>query len=193
MTVRNFPAVAGFVATLMMTGLLTGVFSPLPAKASQFASHRATYDLDLRQSENGSNIKGINGRTVFSIERHCDGWQSVEDYAITFSFEEAASNFISHYETWESLSGNAFSFNVVENSNINGPAEYNGFANLSEGSGEAYFLDGDETATPLPDGTKFPVKHLREMLSMAQEGKPFMADRFFSVVKEGIPCSMFPL
>ena len=112
----------------------------MPAHASQLASHRATYDVELRQSSSSSSIKGIDGRTVFSLKRFCDGWQSVEEYAIVFSFEQATSNFISHYETWESLSGNAFSFSVMENSTSTGPAEYNGFANLENGSGEAFFL-----------------------------------------------------
>ena len=151
----------------------------LPVHASQLSSHRATYDVELRQSSSSSMIKGIDGRTVFSIKRFCDGWQSVEDYAIVFSFEQATSNFISHYETWESLSGNAFSFSVMENSTATGPAEYNGFANLENGSGEAFFLDDDDTASPLPEGTQFPVSHLRMLLTKAAAGELIHSGNIF--------------
>lgn len=149
------------------------------AHASQFASHRATYQVELRQSSNSSSIKAIDGRTVFSLKRYCDGWQSVEDYAITFSFDQATSNLISHYETWESLSGNAFSFSVRENSTSRGPAEYNGFANLNDGTGEAWFLDGDDTATVLPEGTQFPIHHLHTILEGAQKGEAIKSGTIF--------------
>ncbi|MGC6485216.1 MAG: EipB family protein [Candidatus Puniceispirillales bacterium] len=149
------------------------------AEAGQFASHRATYDLELRQASSGSTIQAIEGRTVFSLKRFCDGWQSVEDYAITFSFDQATSNFISHYETWESLTGNAFSFSVLENSTSAGPAEHNGFANLSDGQGEAWFLDGDDTASPLPEGTQFPVNHLKTVLDGAARGEMITSGTLF--------------
>lgn len=167
------PVVISFFASVAV------LLSATTGWASQLASHRATYDLELRKTTSGSDINAIEGRTIYSIERLCDGWQSVEDYAITFSFDEIASNFISHYETWESLSGNAFSFSVVENSTVNGPAEYNGFANLLEGEGEAYFLDGEDAARPLPAGTQFPVNHLRQLLTMADAGEMFHSGPMF--------------
>jgi hypothetical protein len=154
----------GIIVGLVLAGLT-------PAFGLQFVSHRATYDVELRQSSNASLIEAIKGRTVFSLKRHCDGWQAIEDYAITFSFGQGTSNLVSHYETWESFSGNAFSFSIQENSTFDGPAKYDGYANLDDGKGQVWFFDGDEDAATLPEGTKFPVNHLRAVLSGAAEGK----------------------
>ena len=174
----NFRLV-GFVLVVLM--LMSG-----SVLASQFASHRATYDLELRQSGNGSALKSIDGRSVFSLERHCDGWQLVEDNAIRFSFEDGSLSFISHHESWESFSSKAFSFSAVKNSDARGPSAYSGFANLADGGGgrgefggEAHFLADARTAARLPDGTQFPMHHLRRMLAVAEQGQNFHGGLIF--------------
>jgi len=143
------------------------------AKAGGFLSHFAVYDLDLKSADSSSNVKTIDGRTSYRLERTCDGWAAVEDYAISFGIGEGGqiSNFISHYETWESFAGTAFSFSVVENSTITGENIYEGFANISDDMAEAFFLNDEEMNRELPADTVFPVRHMQELLALANKGK----------------------
>lgn len=156
------------------------IFCAMPALAgAEMASHRAIYDIDIRKSTSASTVKSITGRTAFLIQRHCDGWQSVEDYAIAFGFEQGQSSFISHYETWESANGKAFSFSVHENSTNNGFSQFTGFANLNNGRTEAYFIDEQDVTMELPEDTIFPISHMQQMLEQAQSGRKFQQSTIF--------------
>ncbi|XDZ64684.1 DUF1849 family protein [Alphaproteobacteria bacterium LSUCC0684] len=164
----------GYRQIIYVMGLLTSfIITGGNAMAGGFSPHFAVYDLDLKSSTSSSNVKTIDGRTSYRLERSCDGWTAVEDYAISFGIGDSGriSNFISHYETWESYSGTAFSFNVVENSTITGENSYEGFANISDGMAEAFFLDSEEGSQELPENTVFPVKHMQDLLSLARKGK----------------------
>jgi hypothetical protein len=164
----------GIRQIIFVMGIVTPfVISTGQAVAGGFLSHFAVYDLDLKSTSSSSNVKAIDGRTSYRLERSCDGWTAVEDYAISFGVGESGqiSNFISHYETWESFAGTAFSFSVVENSSVTGENIYEGFANINDGMAEAVFLNGEEMNKELPANTVFPVKHMQELLALANKGK----------------------
>jgi len=163
-----------FHQLLYLSGILASfVLAGGSAAAGGFSSHFAVYDLDLKSSTSSSNVKTIDGRTSYRLQRSCDGWSAVEDYAIAFGVgdEGRVSNFISHYETWESHAGTAFSFNVVEHSTVNGENSYEGFANIDDGMGEAVFLESVEMSQELPENTVFPIQHMQDLLALARKGK----------------------
>ena len=170
-------------AVRLFSGALALVLVSAPAGAVvELASHRAMYDLAMQESTSASPVKSLVGRTAYMMQRHCDGWQSVEDYAVSFGLENGRSDFVSHYEIWEATDGEAFSFSIHENSTQSGEIRHNGFAHLDEGVAEAYFVEGQgggDSTMVLPDDTVFPVTHTLQLLEKAREGGKFLQSTLF--------------
>ena len=158
--------------------MLALLASPATA-AVELASHRAVYDVGLLKLSSASPVVSVAGRSAYSIQRHCDGWQTVEDFAVSFGLENGQSDFVSRYETWESASGNAFSFTVHEDSSDEGESRHNGFAQLGGGASVAHFVNGADSTMPLPEGTVFPVTHMRQLLGLAGGGGRFLQSVLF--------------
>ena len=171
------------LAMALMTALLPGA----AWAAVELASHRAVYEVDIQKSTSASPVKSVAGRTAYTMQRHCDGWQSVEDYAVTFGLEEGHSDYISHYEIWESESGDAFSFSMHENSTLNGELRFNGFAHRNDGIAEAFFVFGEDSdsAITLPEDTVFPVAHTHRLIEKARNGEKFFQSTLFLGGDEG--------
>ncbi|CAI8414230.1 MAG: Uncharacterised protein [SAR116 cluster bacterium MED-G04] len=157
---------------LFSLSLMIGLAFPAFAKHDT-VSHRAIYDLKINKSLSSAAVKSIIGRTVFTMQRHCDGWQTIEDYAIAFGLEQGQTSFISHYETWEAMNGSAFSFTVHENDSANDFNHFSGFAHSNDGVTEAYFINGEDKTVTLPEGTVFPMRHMQSLLQSARDGEKF--------------------
>lgn len=164
----------------LMLGVMFSLGIATPTLAEDLVSYQAVYEIKLQSASAAADVKTINGQTHFILENVCDGWRSVEDYALSFGFgDDGVSNFISHYETWEANDASAFSFSVLENSNIEGEQKYDGFANASNGVAEAFHtLDGG-VSTELPSGTMFPTEHMKLLLKKAKEGKRLHQSHIF--------------
>ena len=166
---------------MMMKPASTAIFSTLLTLASvsvaqatvSLSSHQAIYELDLKSANAASEVQSVDGKTHYILQKTCDGWETSENYAISFGFNEGNNaNFISRYKTWESEDGASFTFDIVENSNALGEKAFEGFANQNGDSTEAFHSDGDGAMRYLPDDTVFPVQHLLTLLNAAQEGTP---------------------
>ena len=141
------------------------------ASAKGLSSHQALYEINLWSSSSASSVESVVGRTSVSLKRACDGWHSAENYAINFGFNQGqTSEFLSHYESWESIDGSNFSFSVEERSTSNGQKTYDGFANVFAGFGEANYFGSEEGKKKLPSDTLFPVEHLKRVLEAASRG-----------------------
>ena len=164
----------------LMLGAVISLAALASAAADDLVSYQAVYEIKLQSASAAADVKTINGQTHFILEDVCDGWRSVEDYALSFGFgDDGVSNFISHYETWEANDASAFSFSVLENSNIEGEQKYDGFANASNGVAESFHtLDGGVT-TELPSSTMFPTAHMKLLLKKAKEGKRLHQSHIF--------------
>lgn len=164
---------------LLSAALLPVLVAAPAAAVVELSSHRAVYDVATGKTASDSPVKSVVGRTSFMMQRYCDGWKAVEDYAISFSLDGGQSNYISHFESWESINGRAFSFTVHENSSLSGQAQYNGFAHHSNGSSEAYFVNGEDSTMELPDDTVFPITHMARLLERARNGSKFTQSNLF--------------
>lgn len=170
---------AGAARRLVPGALALALLAAPAGAAVKITSHRAVYDVGIQTSSSGSPVQSVAGLTAFTMQRHCDGWQAVEDYALSFGMENGESNLISHYESWESMNGMAFSFSVHENTSTSGEARFHGFAHRSDNEGEAYFINGEDSTMALPDDTVFPVTHMRQLLEKAREGGKFLQSTLF--------------
>lgn len=152
------------------------------ATTSKIVGHRAFYELELGDRDQSAFITNVNGRSVFSIERECDGWRSVEDYMIQFFGEDGeADNLLSHFESWESDAGNMYSFDILEESTMDGRREFGGFVELGgDYSGNAFFSMEPDVPLTLPSETLLPVRHVHQLLETAETGQKITGATLFT-------------
>jgi len=153
-----------------------------PAVASGIVAHQAFYEMRLGDREQNSSIVDVLGKSAFMVERDCDGWVSMEDYMIEFMSENGvAERIMSHFESWESVTGDKYSFGVTEDSTFLGRKDYNGFADLNASkAGRAVFAHDSVTELALPEDTFFPVRHMEYVLAAADSGETMMAATLFT-------------
>ena len=161
------------------------IFAPLPdasASSPGIVAHKAFYEMEMGEKLQNSSIVSVNGRSVFAMERECTGWRSIEDYMIQFVAENGgADRVLSHFESWESDSGDKYSFDIMEESSFEGRKDFGGFVQLeSDNSGEAFFTMAPDTAIDLPTDTLFPVQHVQRVLSLAEAGEKMVAATVFT-------------
>jgi len=163
--------------------LVLGCVYSLPAGALELASHEATYEMGLLTAGRETQMTGIAGKTSFTLKKDCDGWISSEDYLLEFAYESGESAILaSHFESWEQLSGQLYSFEIHEGSTYREEKQFYGHASLPPITEEpaAYFSMQPDVALPLPEAVYFPVAHTMEVLEKAAKGeKLFSATIFF--------------
>ena len=179
-----------FISERRLAVLVAGVLGAIAifstsmaeAAASKIVGHRAFYELKLGDRAQGAIITNVNGRSVFSVERECDGWRSVEDYMIQFFGEDgAANNLLSHFESWESNNGDMYSFDILEESTMDGRREFGGFVELGgDYSGKAFFSMEPDAPLALPSETMLPIRHVHQLLENAESGRKILRANLFT-------------
>ena len=150
------------------------------AIASPLVGHQAQYDLQLSSAEASTEIAAINGKSAYRISDSCDGWDSVEDYLMTFTYDTGDELvLVSHFESWEQHDGSLYSFDISENSNFDEEQIFSGYAQ-SGLSALAQYAQSPEDQKPLPDDVIFPIHHTEEILRRAKNGETtYFAHVFF--------------
>jgi hypothetical protein len=177
----NFSRLAAIVAGT--AGFIAILITSLPASASsKIVGHRAFYELKLGDRDQNSFVTSVNGRSAFSIERDCGGWRSVEDYMIQFLGDDGQSdNLLSHFESWESDSGNMYSFDILEESTMDGRREFGGFVELDgDFTGRAFFSMEPDVPLVLPNETLLPIRHVHKLLESAEAGQKILGATLFT-------------
>ena len=182
-TSRYTGAVRTASVSLAVLALVAAPFSAASAKvASNIVAHKAFYEMEMGDRLQNSHIVNINGRSAFAIERDCSGWRSIEDYMIQFVAENGGSDSVlSHFESWESDSGDKYSFDIMEESSFEGRKDFGGFVQLGEDAiSSAFFTMAPDTAIRLPSDTMFPMRHVQNILSNAEAGEKIMGATVFT-------------
>ena len=151
------------------------------ALGATVAPHRAFYEMQIGNADQNSNVQAVTGRSAFTLGRDCNGWQSNEDYVIEFRGKEGDTNrIVSRFESWESDAGDMYSFEISEQSTFQTTKDFNGYANVTSDTGNAYFSMADETPMKLPADTYFPMRHLKAIIDGAEQGKTILAASVFT-------------
>ena len=119
------------VRKAVFRGLLFSFVSlaSMPAIALDVLPHRVTYQLSLLESDKNSGISNIKGKTVFTLQRECEGWKSGEDYVMQMVFEGGNELYMaSLFESFEDEAGELFSFSIDEQSTYEAPLSFDGYA-----------------------------------------------------------------
>jgi hypothetical protein len=82
----------------------------LPASAATLAPHRAFYDLELKRSENGSNVANVRGKLAYEITGSaCDGYAVSHRVANRVVDNEGGARVVDNQMTsWETADGLSF-------------------------------------------------------------------------------------
>ena len=149
--------------------------------AASVTPHRAFYEMRLGIANQNSAVQAVSGKSAFTLDRDCNGWRSNEDYVIEFSSKEGKlDRILSRFESWESINGDMYSFDVNELSSFQKGEIFSGYAEIKATGGGAYFSMEDNTKIQLPVDTYFPIKHLKAIIDSAESGKTILAASVFS-------------
>lgn len=170
--IKNFFASAAFVLTSLEINVVY---------AANIAGHRAFYEMRIGQADKNAPVQSITGRSAFVLEKDCDGWRSAEDYLIEFGNSDGRTDrILSHFESWESDTGDQYSFDIAEKSSFQGDKEFGGYAEINAKGGEAVFMLEGQSNIALPENTYFPMQHIRAIINEADDGGKIFAASVFA-------------
>ena len=150
------------------------------AHATNIAGHRAFYEMRMGQTDKNAVVQTVAGRSAFVLEKDCDGWRSAENYMIEFGNGAGRKDrILSHFESWESDSGNKYSFDIEEKSSFQDDKSFGGYAEINGEGGEAVFLLERQNKVLLPKNTYFPMQHIRAIINKADNGEKILAASVF--------------
>ena len=153
-----------------------------PAFALDVMPHRVTYQLSLLESDQDAGIQDIKGKTIFSLQRECEGWKSGEDYVMQMVLDGGNELYMaSLFESFEDNAGELFSFTINEQSTYEEPLNFDGYATTDKNNsqGNAFFSIEPDAALALPEKTYFPIEHTFKILEKAQAGETFFNAHIF--------------
>lgn len=158
--------------SLSLLGLLAWA-AAVPAKAGPaLVPHQAVYDIRLDRAAAGGAIVGAVGRAVYRVEKACGGWLVENRTSLLIRYEgDQTLRQIWSQASWEADDGRAFRSRVVEYRPDGANERTTSRARLGDGGGEAIFTEPERFERSLPEGTRFPMAHLAEILDVAAAGK----------------------
>jgi hypothetical protein len=145
-------------------------------------SHRAVYGMSRHTGSTANDITGVKGRLEITFEAACDGWR-MEQYIgfRLYHAEGAGLEHLAHLSGWESKSDAEFWFSTTSYQDRELLEDLGGVARLNgpDGSGETRFARPEKDVRPLPAGTIFPARHLRELIAAARAGEQHLTRTVF--------------
>lgn len=177
---------------------LTGRLSPLPALMAaifvstlvsgcagarvRLAGYTAAYDLSLSHPDASGSVSAVRGRLAVEFADVCHGYTLDQRMIMDITDNDGVTRTNDFaINSWESIDGLRFRFNVHNGLNGQITEEYAGHADL-EGPGKpglVVFTKPERKTLALPAGTIFPSEHVSLLIEAAEKGETFMAERVF--------------
>lgn len=160
---------AGAVAAV----LLAGPPVSLAESGVNLLPHVARYKLTRHHADPDSGIAAVNGSMEVRFEISCDGFR-LEQYLgfRLLSDEEIQLEHLAYISSFEDSDGRGFWFNTKTYENRKLTEEIGGRATLEDsGGGNARYSLPGKAVEALPNGTLFPIRHLKAIISAAKDGQ----------------------
>jgi len=167
-------------------GFATALQATIFDAASKALSHRAAYDLELIEAEQGSGIADVRGRIVLEWADACDGFTLNQIFYMEISDADGDAVVSDRrVTTWESRDGQKYRFSSTDylNGKINGRAR--GRAERQDDGGEARYKLPEKTEIALPQDVVFPTEHAFALVEAAAEGKRTVTKTVFDGGPDG--------
>lgn len=135
--------------------------------------HIAHYRLSRHHAEPDSGVIAVSGRMEVRVEISCDGFKL--DQYLGFHImneDESQLEHLAYLSSFEDADGGAFWFNTRTYENRILVEEISGVARVPAiGPGETGYTQPHRATEALPEGTLFPVGHMKSIIDAARAGR----------------------
>ncbi len=135
--------------------------------------HIAHYRLSRHHAEPDSGVIAVSGRMEVRVEISCDGFKL--DQYLGFHIlneDESQLEHLAYLSSFEDADGGAFWFNTRTYENRILVEEISGVARVpATGPGETGYTQPHRATEALPEGTLFPVGHMKSIINAARAGR----------------------
>ncbi len=168
----------GGLALLTLLSTLAGAqAAPSAAVAAgvpELVPHRAAYELSRGTNSVDPEVIGVRGRMEVTFEASCDGWRLEQSLGLRLYTEMGvAADSLAVLQAFETSDAQRYYFNTHGYENGRRVETIRGTAHADPDSGAVRLILGEpvKERRELPEGTLFPVLHLRQMLEAARDGE----------------------
>ena len=159
------------LASFLLCLLLSA--APALGAVSDYASHRAVYEMKLSRSNNGSDVIDVHGSMTYEWQDACDGWTTSQESQMKFFYQDGKTVDLGwKLSSWESKDGLRYRFFVTNTTDGKADTEFKGDATLTGTgqAGSAHFTAPKAETVDLPAGTLFPTAHTITLLNRLKGG-----------------------
>jgi len=181
MFVRNLAA--AFASGVVF--VLPGVASAVPATVPNLISHRAVYDLELKDASDRSGIEGMTGRMVYEFTgSSCKGYKTDFRFVTQISTGDTVRMTDQQTTTFEDAGSKKFTFETKSFTDDKLDKEVTGSAADSNGTMTVDLTKPDARKIDLAAG-EFPTEHMFQVIENAKLGKRIFESRVFDGSDDG--------
>ncbi|MBB3947777.1 hypothetical protein GGQ73_003748 [Rhizobium skierniewicense] len=181
MFVRNL-AIALASGTFMV---MPDVASAVPATVPNLISHRAVYDLELKDASDRSGIEGMTGRMVYEFTgSSCKGYKTDFRFVTQINTGDAVRLTDQQTTTFEDVASKKFTFETKSFTDDKLDKEVTGSAADDNGAMKIDLTKPDVRKVDLVAG-EFPTEHMVQVIENAKLGKRIFESRVFDGSDDG--------
>lgn len=180
MFVRNLAA----VLAAGLTGLSSAA-NAVPANVPSLVSHRAVYDLELKDASDRSGIEGMSGRMVYEFTGSaCEGYKTDFRFVTQINTGDAVRLTDQQTTTFEDAASKKFTFETKSFTDEKLDKEVTGSAADEDGAVTIDLTKPDARKVDLA-ASEFPTEHLYQVIENARQGKRIFESRVFDGSDDG--------
>ncbi|SCX01389.1 hypothetical protein DSM25558_0252 [Agrobacterium sp. DSM 25558] len=161
------------------------VASAVPANIPNLISHRAVYDLELKDASDRSGIEGMTGRMVYEFTgSSCKGYKTDFRFVTQINTGDAVRMTDQQTTTFEDAASKTFKFETKSFTDDKLDKEVTGSAADANGTMKIDLTKPDARKIDLAAG-EFPTEHMFQVIENAKLGKRIFESRVFDGSDDG--------
>lgn len=151
--------------------MLGWLFYPSSGVAGEIQPHRAYYTVSMiSQPSINSSLTDVRGTMMLELSKVRGGWTSQQVSDIwKYMGEDEVEHIRWGYVTFESDDSSIFKFNTFRKVDDDLVEDIRGMAKKNEKTTEAFYQRPLEKELKLPEGTLFPLEHIKGLLAIAEQ------------------------
>jgi len=166
-------------------GLIPCIASAVPASVPNLISHRAVYDLELKDASDRSGIEGMTGRMVYEFTgSSCKGYKTDFRFVTQINTGDAVRMTDQQTTTFEDAVSKKFTFETKSFTDDKLDKEVIGSAADVDGKMKVDLTKPDPREIDLVPG-EFPTEHMYQVIENAKLGKRIFESRVFDGSDDG--------
>ena len=165
--------------------VLPGIANAVPATVPNLISHRAVYDLELKDASDRSGIEGMTGRMVYEFTGSaCTGFTSNFRFVTRINTGEETRTTDQQTTNFENPDTGEFKFDTKSFTDEQLDKEVSGEVKSAESGLKVAITKPDAREIDLV-ASDYPTKHMLDVITHAREGKRFFESRIFDGSEDG--------